>query len=93
MIKQGAKLVESIDDILEELYGFSPLLQNHKTKPKRDLSLIEQQILSRIGHEIMSLDVLQSCISLQAKEISAILLKLELDGFIQSVYGGYQSLA
>ncbi len=93
LIRQGAKLVETVTDILEELnmsyhpiaVEFSPPLAIMPKTP----SGFEQKIYEQIGATATSLDEIILRSGLTASEVSSILLVLELQGHIQSVTGGY----
>lgn len=93
LIRQGAKLVETVSDILEELniiyhplaVEFSPPLA---IMPKT-LTSSEQKIYEQIGVTVTSLDEIILRSGLTASEVSSILLILELQGHVQSVTGGY----
>jgi DNA processing protein len=96
LIRQGAKLVETAADILDELGAHKvPILKKEKRisaeemAPHADLSLDCQQILNQIGYEITPLDVIILRSGLTAGGVSSILLTLELNGYVQSVPGGY----
>ena len=94
LIRQGAKLVETAEHILEELKGWNHLLtgclQKTIAKPTLpDLNLPDQQLLTHIDFDITALDVIMLRSGLTAGELSSMLLTLELKGYIQAVTGGY----
>lgn len=87
LIKQGAKLVETAQDVMEELkFPLSPIAQTMEDDdeaPEGDSSL-----LSALGFDIVSLDALQARTGLPTPELQAKLLELELDGLITRLPGG-----
>ena len=95
LIKQGAKLVEHIDDILEELV---PQLENsvHKRKAQipsvsshqhPELGKDEQALYNRISLEPMTLEELLSQGSDSPSEVMSLLLSLEIKGVIRQIAG------
>ncbi len=90
LIKQGAKLVETAEDILVEL-GIHEVEPKKCTIPNASIYLTkdEAHLLAQIEHEITAIDVIISRSGLTAAEVSSILLSLELRELIQSVPGGY----
>jgi DNA processing protein len=85
LIKQGAKLVESAQDILEEL-GYRPGTASQTSSPEHPLSL-------HLGFDPLDAERLSQRCGLTIGELSAILLQLELDGHIASLPGGlYQRI-
>jgi DNA processing protein len=90
LIKQGAKLVETVEDVLEEWNGFTPInKENHKQKPLFKETPETPDFLRYMGFDATSVDLLINRSGLTAEEVSSILLVLELDGQVKSVPGGY----
>lgn len=99
LIKQGAKLVESAQDILDEVQAFSaatartvePVSATSSELPteKPECVTIEQKLLSIIGYDPVHIDLLATRAQIQTAELSAILLGMELGGAIESLSGGY----
>lgn len=93
LIKQGAKLTESIEDVLIEL---SPA-QHCPAPQKIDASRAElphdlQMILNHIDFEPTSIDEICLNTGINQKEISEKLVRLELNSLISHVPGGYLKL-
>ncbi|MDQ3186187.1 MAG: DNA-processing protein DprA [Pseudomonadota bacterium] len=90
LIKQGAKLVESAEDILDEL-GYQPV---RSTIYNAGESAGEEPLLLRhLGHDVTTIDTLCIRSGLTAETVSAMLLAFELDGVVASLPGGgYQRL-
>lgn len=82
LLKQGAKLVETAQDILEEL-GAKPLLES-ASPPTPSIT----PLLEIIGFDPMDMDTLAQRSGLTIEALSAILLQLELDGQVASLPGG-----
>jgi DNA processing protein len=93
LIRQGAKLVETVADIVEELGEIKAVCVSSRKPPMAmDQTLLShehRQLLDQIGYEITPMDVILLRCGLTAGEVSSILLTLELYGYIQSVPGGY----
>ena len=87
LIKQGAKLVECAQDILEELGGFRQAANSSIPLPE------EHYLFEHLGFDPVDMDTLCQRSGLTIEALSAILLQLELEGLIAAVPGGlYQRI-
>ncbi|MBC7945526.1 MAG: DNA-protecting protein DprA [Burkholderiales bacterium] len=94
LIKQGAKLVECADDILQELNwrGRSTLPSTPTLPPS--LGAEAETVLRHMGFDPCTIDTLCRRSGIGAETLSAILLTLELDGLVSSFPGGlYQRIS
>jgi len=92
LIRQGAKLVESTQDILEEMNP--ELLKDlmHLTKTgdnKSKINAEEQALLEKIGFEATTIDQLVERTKQPIQVITELLFGLELAGLVYQVPGGY----
>jgi DNA processing protein len=94
LIRQGAKLTESIEDIIEEIPTLAAALKGtHKvaSAPQHSEGGVDgaaKVLLDNIGDEPVTIDTLFNLTTLPVDEISANLLNLELQGLIESLPGG-----
>ena len=86
LIKQGAKLVETAQDVLEELRWGTP--STAKTAMLHDGDAAPDQLLSLMGFDPCGLDELAGRSGLGADSLSVMLLNLELDGRVVTLPGG-----
>lgn len=98
LIRQGAKLVETSDDIVNELAPLArQILQNtmeSTSKEKSPDSLTDEyvQLRNSMGHDPISVDQLAANSGLTIDQVSSMLLILELHGEIECLSGGRYSL-
>lgn len=86
LIKQGAKLVESAQDILEELGFVGRRAPLHSAN--------EHPLFTHLDYDPVDIDTLTQRSGLTIAALSAILLQLELEGAIATLPGGlYQRIA
>lgn len=94
LIRQGAKLVETTEDIVEEFSALQTITAPIKTitKAKKHVKLGAplRALLAHIGYEITAVDTIVVRSGLTASEVSSMLLSLELHGLIKTTPGGYQ---
>jgi DNA processing protein len=96
LIKQGAKLVESAQDILEELRPFSGVRTGADSTEDEEESPapLENALLSALGFDLVSLDALQARTGMPTAQLQAELLGLEMEGLLARLPGGlFQRLA
>jgi DNA processing protein len=98
LIREGAKLVENAQDVLEELQLASPsqagLFTNDHDSADQDLPDDTHPLLVHMGFAPVSLDALRARSGLDTATLQAALLSLELDGALARLPGGlFQQLA
>lgn len=86
LIRQGAKLVESAQDVLEELRVPDPFAQVPLALDTA--SPADGGLLALFGHDPVGLDALQARSGLDTAHLQAELLDLELSGHIDRLPGG-----
>ncbi len=94
LIRQGAKLVETAQDILEEL-TLESAAGSARTRDRPENffeeeagSVDNQVLLDALGYDPVTLDALQARCGLPTPELQAQLMTLELDGVIARLPGG-----
>ncbi len=101
LIQDGAKLVTSVEDILEEVVWFKSL----ETKPVLDLNSYrnkkslhenldadEQNVMDMLSIEALQIDEIQQKLACDLPLVHRILLSLEMKGLIKREAGGRYSL-
>ena len=96
LIKQGAKLVESAQDVLEEMkldggrpaWAIDPVAADDPGERAEGLFETEQALLDDLGFDPVGLDALQARSGMDTANLQAQLMALELDGLVVRLPGG-----
>ena len=94
LIKQGAKLVEVVQDILEEInttvarqYPFDPQPIAERSAASSTLASMDKSLLKALGFDPVGLDALMSRTGLDPASLQAQLMALELQGQVARLPG------
>lgn len=97
LIKKGAKLVQGVQDILDELRSHLTGLELYNLRPlakgfKEDVATIdldedEKRVLNAIGSNLVHIDTLSRELMLAPNKLLAILLNLEIKGLVKQAEG------
>lgn len=91
LIRQGAKLVETVDDILEEIGSQIGEWTRRTAESPREGKQEQhryQNVLDALGDQPQSLDVLVEKLGMSVDVLSTALLELELEGRLATTHGG-----
>lgn len=94
LIREGAKLVECVDDILEELGPLSIMSAPERQVPDDGIKKIKKLdadcklLLDNIGKHPVTVDMLVEETGMSVVSVTMALLTLELEGLVDSVPGG-----
>jgi len=95
LLRNGAKLVEKICDIIEELGHFQTAILNMPLEPGLNatatsgLDQQQQKVLNNLSFEATTIDTLIERTGLTTDVLATILLTLELAGFVSTAAGGH----
>ena len=98
LLRDGAKLVESVDDIMTELAplaGHLKLITTESTQKEVGTATEDQEYVKlrkNLGHDPIGFDELVARSGLTIDQVSSMLLILELDGKIEKLSGGRYTL-
>jgi len=92
LIKQGAKLVDSLQDIVEEL-NLNKAVSAPLAEEKSAINQNQQTLLDAMAYEAVSIETLVQLTGLTVSTLSSMLTLLELEGRITGLTGGqYQQI-
>jgi DNA processing protein len=94
LIKQGAKLVDCVEDILEELPGYRPAAGEPPPAPRSfALTPREAAIYEILARSPLHIDDIISQTELTAGDVSSMLLHLELKGAVIALPGAHYAIS
>ena len=89
LIRQGAKLVETAEDIFEELGQYNQVYKSiHAQINQTALDLEQQNLLKLVPYSPITVDNLVQDSGYSVEAVSSMLLVLELQGYIAAAAGG-----
>jgi DNA processing protein len=94
LIRQGAKLVEGIEDVLEEIRPMAPVVAHQPRAEQCDalqgnaLGANANLLLDNMGSEPVNIDSLVETTALPVDVVASLLSNLEIAGLIESLPGG-----
>lgn len=93
LIKEGAKLIENINDIIEE-FPDQLSLRHRSTEEKltKKLELKTNSLVKFVGYELTPINTIMLSSGLSPQIVNSQLVDLELKGLIKSALGGYMRL-
>jgi len=97
LIRQGACLVQDVDQILDEVQSMLELTKNKPPLSQQSLFLPSNSeeelpfplLLANVGEEATPVDILANRTHIPVQEVMMQLLELELSGHVVAVSGGY----
>ena len=105
LIKQGAQLAETAEDIIKPLSGLINFFATRRDTSRHTrlplaktatfqltLSVLEQTLLKHIGFDIINVDQLIDRSGLTSAQVAATLINLELKGTIKHSDWGYEAI-
>jgi len=89
LIKQGAKLSETLEDLLEELAPHT-LPKQLEIKSSAEMpTQLEKQVLEVLGTQPLHFEELLSLVSMETAKLCSLLVSLELKGLVKRFPGNY----
>ncbi len=99
LIKQGAKLVENAQDVIEELAAYmdgpglhEDLVRNHSTERQTSLAPEERTVYNILSPYPEHIDTIIRKTHIESGKLLSLLLQLELKGIVQQLPGKYFAL-
>ncbi|STX44270.1 protein smf [Legionella donaldsonii] len=87
LLQQGARLVTSSQDVLDELGLANP--QAKQNDLRQSLATDNENLVKCIGFEVTTVDQMMARSGLNVEEVTCNLVTLELQGIVKAVPGGY----
>ena len=91
LLKQGAVLVSSVDDILTELNIKNKIVNIKNTYQISNISKVEQRILEVLENEDRTIDEISKLTKIPITKLSMILSEMEIKGIIKNTGGKFSA--
>jgi DNA processing protein len=90
LLKEGAKMVQTVDDILEELEILNPSLASPgQNSDKLPVNQDEKAVLDLIGSDPLSVDEISRRMQMETSKVLSLLFNLELRRLVKQLPGKY----
>lgn len=89
LLQQGAKLITTVQDVIEELNLSTTTSQENEKEPNFKLAKTQENLVKCLGFEVADVDSVCQRSGLTLDIVMSELVKLEIMGLIKSVPGGY----
>jgi DNA processing protein len=87
LIKNGARLVTSVDDIFEELPRLKGAVKARSFKARPEMTATEQRVIEMLADGPLQIDQLAAAADIPVSELMEFLLALEMKGVVQEISG------
>ena len=88
LIREGAKLVETVDDVLSELHWRAAGPTVRRSRPAPEMDADATLVLAALGHDPADTDTLVARTNLAAANVATALVSLEIAGCVGAIAGG-----
>lgn len=94
LIREGAVLTETLDDMVDHLGGMLALKADEleDARPLLPEHPGERAVLERIGFDPLDFDSIANAMDMSPGELTTLLVSLELQGLIENIAGRYQRI-
>jgi DNA processing protein len=93
LIREGAVLTESLDDIVTQLGGLlSHQVEGLEKQAVAALSEDQQSVLNALGYDPMPFDRVAEGVGLDTATLLSLLTSLEIEGLVEQIGGQYQRI-
>lgn len=92
LIREGAVLTETVDDIVSQLGGMLAFKAEEIESPALPCAPEQLEILQAMGFDPVDTDTLLTRLPLTVSQLTSVLIELEIQGLVESVGGHFRRL-